>query len=92
MPLLADLRKSDPGLIGVSVGPAFVVSPHASNDFTTPARYLLVTSGGNLEIVNLDGSVCLIQNVAAGTYIMCACKRVNAVNTTVAAGNIIGFP
>ncbi len=92
MATLARLQSMEPNLIGVSNGPAFVVVPHASINHTIPARYLLVTGAGNVEIVNLDDSVCLIQNVQPGTYIMCANKRVNAANTTVAAGNIIGFP
>jgi hypothetical protein len=92
IPSLADLRKSDPGLIGVSNGPMFVVTPHDATNFTDPARYLMVTAAGNVAVVNLDDSVITIQSLQPGNYIMGAVKRVNATNTTVAAGNIIGYP
>lgn len=92
MPSIERLRQSDPALIGISNGPCFVVVPHDATNFTDPVRYLLITSSGNVALVNLDDSVTLFQNMAAGTYIMCAAKRINATNTTVAAGNIIGFP
>lgn len=80
-------ERMEPGLVGVSTK-AFAVTRSDSVNHTTPARYLYVGTAGDVVNVNLDGTTVTYKNVPAGSYIMCASLRVNAVGTT--ATDIVG--
>jgi hypothetical protein len=82
------LGNMDPGLVGLSTF-CFAVVPHNSNDHPAECRYLYVGTGGNVALVNLDGSVVVHTAVPAGSYILCSNRRVNATGTT--ASNIVGY-
>lgn len=72
--------------VGVS---SFAITPHASANFDRTVRSIYVGTTGNVAVVNLDDTVCIWPNVPAGGYILCECKRVNAIGTT--ASNLIGI-
>lgn len=68
---------------------AFVITPHASTNFTRRARAFYVGTAGDVTIVNADGTTCLLKAVPAGSLIPAECIRINAVGTT--ANDLVGF-
>lgn len=68
---------------------AFVITPHASNNFTRRARAFYVGVGGDVTIVNADETTCLFKSVPAGALIPTECIRINAIGTT--ATDLVGL-
>lgn len=66
----------------------FAVTAHDSNDFTNPARFLFVGTGGVVPVVNPDNTV-VNWTVPDGSYIFTAARRVNSTNLTASA--IVGI-
>jgi len=75
--------------IGVSGSPT-AVTPSNTTNLSSPARYLFVGTGGDLNIVGAtnDESV-LHRNVPSGTFFMAYIRRVNSTGTT--ASNIVAY-
>lgn len=66
----------------------FAVTPSDDTDFTIQPRSLFVGGGGNVAVVDIDGTVAT-YTVPAGFYLLMRASRVNATGTT--ATNIIGI-
>ena len=75
--------------IGVSGSPS-AVTPSDTSNLSTPARYLFVGTGGDLNIVGATNDQSVIhRNVPNGTFFMAFVRRVNSTDTT--ASNIVAY-
>lgn len=75
--------------LGVS-GFAVAVTPSDTTNIQSPARYLYVGAGGNLNIVpEFNGTPVLLTGVPTGFVLYASVARVNSTGTT--ASNIIAF-
>lgn len=83
------LGNMEPGLVGVSKSWGKITTSDTT-DLTTPARYILAITAGDIKVGKLDGTSEVIASVAAGTYLMGAVARVYTTGTH-ASPNIIGF-
>lgn len=85
-----DTGYNAPGDIG------FAITPDNSNDLTTNTRGLFVGTGGNVAVIfaadvtnSGAGTAVTLKNVANGTLLPIAVRRVMATNTT--ATDIVGI-
>jgi hypothetical protein len=67
----------------------FAITTSDSVNFTEPPRAIYVGTGGNVVIVNNDGTTVTWSNCPTGFVIPCGAIRVNATNTT--ASNLVGI-
>lgn len=62
---------------------ALVVTPHDTNDLSTPCRALYIGTGGAVEVITLDGSSAVVfANVPSGAVLPVRVSRVLDGNTT----------
>lgn len=74
----------------LSVGrKAIALTPSDTVNFTNSIRAVYVGVGGNITLVNPDGTTCLFVGVPQGTLLPTECKRINATGTT--AASLVGF-
>ena len=78
--------KSDNAAPGVY---SFAITPSDSVNFTQIPRAIYVGSGGDVIMVNSDGTTCPWVAVPTGTIIPCAAIRVN--NTNTHASSLVGI-
>jgi hypothetical protein len=64
------------------------VTPHNTNDLAQTSRALLITSAGNVEVIDVAGNTSIIPVAAVPFILPGRFTRVKATGTTVAAGNI----
>lgn len=75
--------------VGVGGSPS-AVTPSDSSNLASPARYLYVGTGGDLNITGATNDASVIhRNVPTGTFFMAYVRRVNSTNTT--ASNIVAY-
>lgn len=68
----------------------FAVTPSDSVNFSAEVRQLYIGVGGNVTVVNQDGTTCQFVGLSAGSVIgPFFIKRVNATGTT--ASSIVAF-
>ena len=67
----------------------FAITPSDSVNFTEMPRAIYVGTGGNVVLVNNDGTTVTWSNCPTGFVIPCAALRVNLTSTT--ASNLIGI-
>ena len=67
----------------------FAVTPSDATDFTTPARSLYVGTGGDVVVVDNEGTAVTFTAVPSGSILPVVAYRVNATSTT--ATNIVGL-
>lgn len=72
--------------IGVSTKP-IAVTPSDTVNIATPARYLYVGFGGDINVTPEDGSEVIYRAVPTGAFLFVGTVRVNATDTN--ASNII---
>jgi hypothetical protein len=68
---------------------AVALTPSNTVNFPASMRAIYVGVGGDITLVNPDGSICLFVNVPQGALIPAECKRINATGTT--ASSLVGF-
>lgn len=72
--------------IGVSTKP-IAVTPSDTVDLPTPARYLYVGTGGDINVTPEDSTEVIYRAVPTGAFLFVGTQRVNATGTS--ASNII---
>lgn len=78
MPIAAN---SDGGLVGAH--PEFYAHTKSdSANATKPFRYIWVGTGGDVNVVKMDDSTCVIPSVPNATLIYAPGKRINSTSTT----------
>ncbi len=68
---------------------AFAITPSDSTNFTKRARAIYVGVGGDVTVVNADGTTCLFKDAPSGMLLLTECKRINATGTL--ATNLVGL-
>jgi hypothetical protein len=68
---------------------SFAITPSDSVNFTNIPRAIYVGSGGDVVMVNTDGTTCTWVAVPTGSIIPCAAIRVNATST--GASSLVGI-
>lgn len=72
---------------GISFGHAAAVTPHNTNDLTSPCDSLWVGTGGNVKVDTAGGETVTVTSVPNGTCLAIRCTRVYLTGTT--ASNIV---
>jgi hypothetical protein len=65
------------------------ITPHDTNDLSTPTRGLYVGVSGDVKVISLDGNDVTYTGLMAGIIHAISCTRVYATGTT--ATNIVGI-
>lgn len=68
---------------------AFAIVPSNTVNFAARARAFYVGVGGDVTVVNSDGTTCLFTGVGQGSIIPVECIRINSTGTT--ASGLVGL-
>jgi len=90
MPILDHFSKYQPGLSAPATG-GFAITPDDNTDLTILPRAIMVTEGGDLGAVLMDGSTVVLPALAAGVVYPVRARRILGSSGGTTATGILGL-